>query len=555
MSHARRAPNYGVMASSRLARLMGYVASVLVTVMMMAGAALAQGTDGEMGRSVTAEFVPGELLVKFQPSLGRQGALEALTRQGLRLAGQVKALGVLKIAVEPGREIETAASLRDRSDVLYAEPNYLVHALDTVPDDPYYSWQWGLPRIEAPGGWDWLNTTGGANLVIAIVDTGIDLSHPDFACDDKLMAGWDFVNDDADPQDDDWRGHGTHVAGIAGACSNNAIGVAGVAWAVQLMPVKVLDSVGQGSYADLADGITYAVDHEADIVNLSLGGVADSQIMSEAVQYAVDNGRMVVAAAGNCAAGGSGCGGGVNPIMYPAAYSDVLAVAATDSDDGHPYFSEHHSYVDLSAPGVDIYSSTVGSYGWLSGTSMSAPLVSGLAALVWSMDGELSADQAEELMEANADDVGATGKDDYFGYGRINAWRTLQSLATLGLVPTQVALIADDQTGPLPKRSLVTLSTTSAHPITWTASITPTVSWLGILPPASGSVSAAAAQSVTLVATRPVTYGLYYATLIISGTTGSGPISAPATAEVSLHYLPQLYRQVLCPIVKDAPLP
>ena len=556
-----------------LIRWLGSVVAALVVTLLAVGGVFAQQPGARGASPAGGEFVPGQVLVAFKPSTGRLRALDALAQHGLRATGQVEALGVLEVAVAAGHELETVEFLRARPDVMYAEPNYLVHAADTTPNDPSYPLQWGLPRIGAPRAWDIIGPTGGAGVIIAIVDTGIDLSHPDFACPDKLTSGYDFVNDDPDPQDDDWRGHGTHVAGIGGACTNNTVGVAGVAWAVRLMPVKVLDSAGSGSYSNLANGIAYAADHGAGIINLSLGGVADSQIMSSAVQYAVSRGLLVVAAAGNCASGGSGCGGLVNPVMYPAAYPDVVAVAATSTDDSHAYFSEHHPYVDVSAPGMDIFSTVVGTYGSLSGTSMSTPFVCGLAALVWSVQSELPAGQVRALIEANADDLGTAGRDDYFGYGRINAGRTLQAQMTLRLAPAQLSFIVDSRAGPLPAEQPVEISTLSARSITWTATITPNVSWLRILPPGSGIASAAASGNVTLAATRPVTYGLYQATLIVTplappavvhpsqgggdygGAMASGTETIPTTSQITLHYVPQLYRQLLFPIAKDTEMP
>ncbi|PWH13398.1 MAG: hypothetical protein DDG58_14205, partial [Ardenticatenia bacterium] len=444
--------------------------------------------------------------------------------------------------------------LRARADVLYAEPDYRVYALDTIPNDPDWGSQWGLSKIQAPKAWDILSTTGGANIIIAIIDSGIDLDHPDFACPNKLLPGRDFVNNDNDPQDD--YGHGTHVAGIAAACTNNGVGVAGVAWAARLLPVKVLDAVGSGSYSNLAAGIRYAVDNGARIINLSLGGTADSSIMRDAASYAVSRGRMMVAAAGNCAVGGTGCNGQINPVMYPAAYDEVIAVAATDSGDSRAYFSEYHPYVDVAAPGMSIYSTLPdNSYGGLNGTSMATAFVSGLAALLWSADGGLSASQVRALIESNADDLGTPGKDDYFGYGRINAWRTLSARVRVNASPTQITFMADAEKGPVPTQQQITLTTPSAQSITWTVTITPAVSWLSIAGVPSGSVSAAAPAALQLSATRPITYGTYQTTLLITSTTAIGARPLPVTVNATFYYVPQLYQVLLFPIVKNATLP
>jgi len=528
-----------------------YRALALVLLLALLGAlggvAMAHPPDERPTPPSNGDFVPGRVLVKFKPALGAAAAHDRLAQQGLRASGFIPGLDVFKVDVPPGKELEAIAQLRARADVLYAEPDYRVYALDTIPKDPYWGSQWGLPKIQAPKAWDILSTTGGANIIIAIIDSGIDLDHPDFACPNKLLPGRDFVNNDDDPQDD--YGHGTHVAGIAAACSNNGVGVAGVAWAARLLPVKVLDAAGQGSYSNLADGIRYAVDQDARVINLSLGGTSDSSIMRDAVSYAVGRGRLVVAAAGNFGDQG-------NPVMYPAAYDEVVAVAATDPDDNRAYFSEYHPYVDVAAPGVSIYSTLPdNTYGGLGGTSMATAFVSGLAALLWSADGGLSAAQVRTLIESNADDLGTPGKDDYFGYGRINAWRTMNARVRVSATPTQVTFLADAEKGPVPAQQQITLSTPSTQPITWTATITPPVSWLSVAGASSGSVSASASAALTLEATRPVTYGTYQATLVITSTTAVGARPLPVTVSATFHYVPQLYQVLLFPIMKNATLP
>ncbi|MEJ2558050.1 MAG: S8 family serine peptidase, partial [Anaerolineae bacterium] len=278
------------------------ITAMMVAVMTLPISTYAQGPFGETPRPEpssspppSGRFVPGEILVKFKPAVGQLSAQRALEARNLQVSGDIQSIGVLKVAVESGRELETVTALRQNPNVLYAEPNYIAYALDTIPNDPGYGSQWGLPQIKAPAAWD--ITTGGSDVTIAVVDTGIDLSHPDLSCLGKLASGWDFVNNDATPDDD--YGHGSHVAGIAAACTNNGIGVAGVAWGARLMPVKVLNGSGGGTYEDVAIGITYAADHGADIVNLSLGGIDESSALADAVQYAYDHGVLVVVAAGN----------------------------------------------------------------------------------------------------------------------------------------------------------------------------------------------------------------------------------------------------------------
>jgi thermitase len=484
-------------------------------------------------------FAAGRILVKFKPGVGGPGAQRALTAQSLSVAGAVPSLDVLKVSVKPGQELAAVAALRGDPDVLYAEPDYIALA-QTIPNDPYYTTQWGLSKIDAPAAWDL--TTGSSAVVIAIVDTGIDLDHEDFSCAGKLTAArWNFVADNSNPDDD--NGHGTHVAGIAAACGNNGKGIAGVAWGARLMPVKVLDSSGSGYYSDVAAGITYAVDHGARVVNLSLGGISSDNTLASAVQYAHDHGVLVVAAAGNCAQDGYQCSYIYNPIMYPAAYSTVLAVAATDSNDNWASFSEYQPYVDVAAPGVDIYSTyNDGDYTFMNGTSMATPHVSGLAALLWSLIPSLTMGQVESIIESTADDLGAPGKDDYFGYGRINAGRALGS-AGLQVSPAQTLILVGDNGGPAPASPMGQVTTLSPEPITWTATISPSVSWLSLAPPASGMVSASSSPpaAFTLVATRPITYGTYTTTVIVTATTSAGGLIGPAISQVDIDYLATLY--------------
>jgi len=502
--------------------------------------------DGGDGENPPAAYAPGEILVQFKPTVGALGAQSALAAQGLQATGAIPAIGVLKVKVEPGQELETIAVLERNPNVAYAEPNYIAFAFETVPNDPGYGFQWGLPKINAPAAWD--ITTGSSDVVIAVVDTGIDLEHPDFNCPGKFVPGYDFYNNDSNPDDDHNYGHGTHVAGIAAACTNNATGVAGVAWGARLMPVKVLSASGGGTYATVAEGITYAADNGADIINLSLGGLDPSTTMANAIQYAVDRGVLVVAAAGNCAQDGYQCNYIYNPIMYPAAYETTFAVAATDSNDAWANFSEHHPYVDVAAPGVSIMSTVPGGYSYLNGTSMATPYVSGLAALIWSLDPSLTHDQVREVIQSSADDLGTPGKDDYFGYGRIDAWQALNSVVSLETSPAQVSFLIDADSGPFPPAAAVQITTDSSEPITWTTSISPSANWLAVLP-VSGSVSAAASDSFTLVVpARPSTYGTFDTTAIVTGTTSSGAVVGLATTQVRITYVPEI-TQFLMPII------
>lgn len=435
---------------------------VLVGLSLILFAALAANANSQTTPPAAPEarYAPGRLLIRFAADRAPATVAEALTPFAATIAAEITPLDVYRLSVPAGQELAIAEQLRRRSDVLYVEPDYIFHAT-LAPNDPYYaSRQWNLPHINAPAAWDL--TTGAASLTIAIIDTGVDLGHPDLS--DKIVAGYDFANGDNNPQDD--HGHGSHVAGIAAAATNNNVGIAGVAWGARLMPIKVLDSSGSGYTSDIADGIIWAVDHGARILNLSLGGPSYSSTLANAVAYAYGRNVLVVAAAGNEYLAG-------NPTSYPAAYPNVLAVAATTDQDGHASYSNTGFYVDISAPGGDptsssdtnprhwIYSTywrgSGVSYAGDAGTSMAAPHVAGLAALIWSLHPDWTNDQVQQAITATAIDLGVPGRDDVFGYGRINA-----HAAVLYNLQTPTAIATSIPT-PTPSPTL----TPSASPTPW----------------------------------------------------------------------------------------
>lgn len=342
-------------------------------------------------------------------------------------------LGIYRLRLHQ-REGEALAGLRAERVVRYAEPNHRFRIAATPNDADYATRQWSLPVIGAPQAWDIV--TGTRPITIAIIDTGIDLNHPDLA--GKLVVGTTFVQGTHTPQDD--HGHGTHVAGIAAASTDNAIGMAGVSWGARLMPVKVVDRYGEGTYAALINGVYYAAAHGAQVLNISLSAEAPSQALQDAIDYAHALGTLIVASAGNCALGGSGCTQ-INPVMYPAANRNVISVAASDESDRRASFSTRNSFVDVAAPGVGIYSthwqSGVSTYFWMSGTSQAAPHVAGLAALIWSARPGLTNADVETILKNTARDVnGATlpGRDVDLGWGRIDAARAVDSTPPVSAV-------------------------------------------------------------------------------------------------------------------------
>ncbi len=297
------------------------------------------------------------------------------------------------------------AELQSRTDVVFAEPNYEISLLETVPNDEYVNSQYYLTNIRAPQGWDY--ETGSPAIIVAVLDTGVDLAHSDLAS--KLVPGYDYIEEDNIPQDA--NGHGTHVAGIIAAVTNNSSGIAGISWGGRIMPLRVLDAYGNGSYADTAEAIRYAADHGAQVINMSIGGTKYSEVLESAVNYAVSLGVVMVAATGNS---------GASVILYPASFGGVIAVGATDSANQHASFSNTGSGIDVVAPGVSILSLYPGnSYTTLSGTSMATPMVAGFAALLWSLPEVTSSSQIVNIIKSTAKDLGSAGWDSYFGFGLI----------------------------------------------------------------------------------------------------------------------------------------
>jgi len=397
-------------------------------------------------------FEAGEVIVRLAPGdniRSSGGSLvsnipaltELLSCFDLRSSSPVLP-GVFKLRVSGHStlDVEAAAKALEASGaVAYAEPNYHVHAT-IAPDDAQYvaGQQWGITQIKAEQAWD--VTTGATNIVIAVLDTGTATNHPDLA--DKIVQGYDFVNNDNDPYDDVF--HGTQTAGVAAASSNNGEGIVGTSWGARIMPVKVLGRQG-GSDETVARGIRWAVDNGARIINASLGSPTNGRVLREAVEYARDRGVLFVAAAGNTPDGKS---------QYPAAYESVLSVGATGRSDTVTGFSSWGPFVDVSAPGVGILSTSWNdgqlTYEYNNGTSYSSPFVAGVAALVMSVNPSLTADQVKQIIEDSSDDLGTPGFDEFYGRGRVNAQRAVQMAQQGPPVPRTPTPIGQATSTPVP---------------------------------------------------------------------------------------------------------
>jgi thermitase len=390
-------------------RLTGVAALAVALVALCAGSALA------------AQYEPNQVIVKYADGLSTTQRVALFDRAGVtKTLGSVKGVGAKVVSVSGDPEA-VAARLNRSSLVQYAEPN-LILTVDATPNDPRFGELYGMDRIDAPEGWDAAGlgafpASGGVK--IGIVDTGIDQAHPDLsgqtvACAKSqgllpIMSGSIQVGQCADDND-----HGSHVAGTIAAKANNGVGVAGVAFNADLVICKALGGpLGTGSTADVANCINWVASQGARVISMSLGGGA-STTLQQAVASAWNNGNgaVIVAAAGN---------DGDATLNYPAAYAEVVSVAATDSADARASFSNANADVEVAAPGVNVLSTVRGGgYATLSGTSMATPHVSAVAGVLRQLFPSDSAAAIRSRLDAAVNDLGPAGRDASFGFGRVN---------------------------------------------------------------------------------------------------------------------------------------
>jgi thermitase len=293
-----------------------------------------------------------------------------------------------------------------------------------LPNDPQFTSQWHLATIHAPQAWD--ITQGAPAAVIAIVDSGVDPHHPDLA--GKLVPGYNSYDKSGNTADQ--FGHGTKMAGVAGARSNNGVGIAGVAGLSPIMPIRATDRAGRASSASIAKGIVWAVDHGARVVNISLQGVVKNAAIRTAAEYAFNHGALVVAPSGNC-----GCDEATPGSPF------ILSVSATDETDNAAYFSTTGAFVDISAPGANITTTTMyGLYLGDSGTSLASSVVAGVAALMFSANPALTPAVVKQLLQTTAFNPGGKGHDPRFGHGRVDAFAAVS--AALAYEPVKSGAVA-----------------------------------------------------------------------------------------------------------------
>lgn len=385
----------------------------------------------------SGSYAPGELIVKFKPGVGQDlvGGIAA------RLGGSVKKQ--LLMADYWLLSVPETSDLTEAVTILSHEPSVERAELNRnrnahfIPDDPLYRYQWHLPQIQMPQAWD---LSRGRGVIVAILDTGIafeDRGNYKQASDlvnTHFVKGWDFVNNDAYPNDD--HGHGTHIAGTIAQSTGNGQGVAGIAYEASIMPVKVLDFTGSGWDTIVSDGMKWAVDNGAKVINLSLGGGFPSGILEETINYAYSKGVVVVASSGNSA----------GPVEYPAAYDKAIAVGAIRYDALYSYYSNFGTPLDIVAPGGDLRVDqnadgnpdgvlqqtfaprTPAKFDYLplQGTSMATAHVSGVAALLISAGVATDPDAIRQSLQWTARDLGPVGWDQHYGYGLIQAYDALR---------------------------------------------------------------------------------------------------------------------------------
>jgi hypothetical protein len=368
------------------------------------------------------------VLVHLRRGASSASAKDVAADAGVKASRFISSVGVAVVDTNGRRSSDVAAELRSDPRVELVEPNRMRYAAGD-PNDPLFFDQTHLFNSRLPAAWD--VTHGSPSTVIAVLDSGIDANHPDLV--GRIVAGRDIVNNDATPTDD--NGHGTAVAGVAAADSDNNIGVAGSAWDAKIMPVKVLGADGAGSDADIASGIEWAVDAGAKILNMSLGGPGSSATLANAVNYATSNGVLMVAASGNES---------TDVPSFPAAYDAVVAVGATDWYGDVAAFSNRGPHVDLVAQGVGMVTtaseslpSTEDDYASFAGTSFSAPLVAGVAALVKAKNPTFTPAQIASRLRSTAIDRGPSGIDDHYGWGLLDAYAAVGG-KTAGFPPQAV---------------------------------------------------------------------------------------------------------------------
>lgn len=385
-----------------------------------AGAGLLRNSDGHAVSaqgSAHAAYASGHILVGSRASSDDAVFEKALVKGGGHSLGKI-AQRVHVVDVAPGDEEAAVARLRADPNVEFAEVDRLIPAAG-VTNDPMSGNEWHLATVGAPTAWSY---STGAGITIAILDTGVDGTHPDLVA--NMVPGWNFYDNNSNTQD--VNGHGTTVAGAAAAVTNNSVGVASIAGSAKIMPIRIADPTAYALWSTVAQGITYAADHGARVVNLSYEGASASSTIQQAASYLRSKGGVLFVAAGNTGA-----------VDNTPPTDLMMVVAATLQDDSHASWSTYGSFVDISAPGYNIISTAPGGAYWYCwGTSLSTPIVAGTAALILAKRPDFTPSQVDATLKSTATDLGAPGPDVYFGAGRVNAAAALQQAAAAPTSPS-----------------------------------------------------------------------------------------------------------------------
>jgi thermitase len=491
-----------------LAALAKAIASVAIAIGSMIasavpGAAPAQASPSgappaviaaPVSRGQSSVPVGGRLLIRYRPGTTNDSAAQLERAIGVTNKGEIAQIHVRVIEVSAGAEAAALRRLSSDPRVEFVESDQTVAVTNTTPNDYWWPNEWSVVRTRTNAAWDL--TTGSSSVVIAVLDTGVDLTQPDLQ--GKLVGGYNVLTGSSDPTDD--NGHGTWTAGVAGAASNNTIGVASFCWRCSLMPVKVLGADGTGTMSNVAAGITWATDHGARVISMSLAGTAGTSTLQSAVQYAHSHGVVLAAAAGNY---------GNSSLTYPAAYPEVLSVAGTDPNDALYSWSDYGTWVKLAAPGCDYTTGRSGWYGSFCGTSAATPVVAGIAGLALSYASAATNSAVESALESSSAKLSAVV------YGRVDAYGTLLALGAPGSgSPTPAPTVA-----PTSSPSPTPLASPSATPA---PSPTPA-------PTSVPTASPAPAPSTALTTTFSGAVTNKNSSRSFTLTTGSGTTSATLT--------------------------
>lgn len=471
--------------------------------------------------SVFANSAAQRWIVSLDTTAKQASVLESLTQAGYTPQRTLDCASAVVVSESPGMQHKSIDSVQKLAGVENVEPDDMfvmprrpdmvkplsrlsepTHAKPTprdaarpkvIPDDEFFTYQWSLPRIDAPGAWDY--TTGAADALstVAILDSGVDRDHPDLAGRVFSEAGYNFVDNNTDTTDNSRVGSGTQIAGIIAATGNNSSGIAGLTWNSQIIPIKVLrpdphygGDVGQ--WSDVIAGICYAVSHNAQVIHI---GVAASKLeqgptLRRALDAAVASGAVIVAPGGDEGQKG-------NPTEYPAAFSSVISVSAVNESNDTVAESNSGSYITLSAPGDNVLTTVPMSirpegYGYLGGSNIAAAHVSGVALLIKAVNPTLTASEVRDILRQSADDLRPPGPDFTFGAGLVNARRAVLSTPHwLTVSPSEPLTFQWDQQNQEYQQQSLSIANTNTSALTWKAEAS--VPWLQVAAPQGATPS------------------------------------------------------------------